>query len=49
MEILDVYGRKVGESAIENGSIELPSHLVNGMYVLRSAVLELPLKVQLLR
>jgi hypothetical protein len=49
MEILDVYGRKVGEFAIENGTIELPTHLVNGMYVLRSAALESPLKLQLLR
>jgi hypothetical protein len=49
MEILDMYGRKVGETVIKNSIIELPSHLVNGMYVLRSTVLELPLKVQLLR
>jgi len=49
MEILDMYGRKVGESVIENGAIELPAHIVNGMYVLRSAALELPLKLQLLR
>lgn len=49
MEILDVYGRNVGEFAIENGTIELPTHLVNGMYVLRSAALESPLKLQLLR
>ena len=49
IEILDVYGRKVGASVIENGAIELPTHLVNGMYVLRSAALESPLKLQLLR
>jgi len=49
MEILDIYGRKVGESAIESGTIELPTRLVNGMYVLRSAALESPLKLQLLR
>ncbi len=49
IEILDVYGRKVGEFAIENGTIELPTHLVNGMYVLRSADWERPLKLQLLR
>jgi hypothetical protein len=49
MEILDMYGRKVGESVIENGASELPAHIVNGMYVLRSAALELPLKLQLLR
>jgi hypothetical protein len=49
IEILDVYGRKVGESTIENGTIELPAHLINGMYVLRSADWERPLKLQLLR
>jgi len=49
IEILDIYGRKVGEFAIESGTIELPTHLVNGMYVLRSAALESPLKLQLLR
>ena len=49
IEILDVYGRKVGAAVIENGAIELPTHLVNGMYVLRSATLESPLKFQLLR
>jgi hypothetical protein len=49
IEILDLYGRKVGAAVIENGTIELPTHLVNGMYVLRSAALESPLKLQLLR
>jgi len=49
IEILDLYGRKVGAAVIENGTIELPTHLVNGMYVLRSASLESPLKLQLLR